>query len=161
MNNSSTTIGDTATIEHLASALPALSDLVDRLWHQQLTLPTSSGESIGGELERLMVLGATYTYWFRGEDAPGLTAPVTYGWVPAAEFREVMDDLLAAVSAPGALDGKLQTPAGPIAADEFARLLATGAVVHGRQLAAAMGRRFDADPAALTVLDPFAAAYAA
>jgi hypothetical protein len=152
------TTTDLSGIDHLAAVLPALSDLVDTMWHQQLDAPTASGTTVREELDRLMVLGATYTYWFRGEQPPELTAPVTYGWVPAAEFREVMDDLFAAVSAPGALDRTLTTAAGTVTASDFARAIAAGAVLHGRELAAAIGAHFDADPAALAALDPFAAA---
>ena len=90
-------------IEQLSYILPTCSSVVDRIQVMQMDDPTPCDKfTVHDILDHMMVLGGTFTYWFRGDDAPELKPPGVYGWVPAKEFREVMDDLLAAVTSPGA-----------------------------------------------------------
>ena len=100
-------------IEQLTYILPTVSSVVDRIQVMQMNDPTPCDNfTVHGILDHMMVLGATFTYWFRGEEAPELSPPGVYGWVPASEFREVMDDLLAAVKSPGAMERTIDSPVG-------------------------------------------------
>lgn len=145
-------------VQQLGAVLPSLSSQVDRMWHGQLEAPMPYGGSVHQALDRLMVMGATYTHWLRGEAAPTFTPPFVYGWVPAAEFREIMDDLLDAASEPGAQQRMLDTPMGTMNGAELTRVIVVGAVLAGRDLAVATGRTFDVDAQVMRTLDPFAAA---
>jgi hypothetical protein len=149
------------TIEQLRCATGALCDMVDRLWHQQLQLRTPSGHTVADELDQLMVLGATYTYQLRGDTAPEISPPAVYGWVPAAELREVMDDLVAAATSSGALENTVTTADGPMTGAEFVRLIVVGALLHGHELAASTGATFRPAPELTAAFDPFAAPVAA
>ena len=108
--------------EQLSSILPAVSALVDRIQVLQMNDPTPCDNfTVHGVLDHMMVLGGTFSYWFRGEDAPQLDPPGVYGWVPAGEFREVMGDLLDAVKSPGAMERTIDSPVGAMSGDQFAR----------------------------------------
>lgn len=145
----------------LSIVLDRLCGLVDSMWHQQLAAPTVTGVTVHELLDRMMIVAATHTYWLRGDGAPALDPPVTYGWVPAAEYREVMDDLCAAVMAPGATDQVVVTSGGEVHGGDLVRQLLVGALLHGWELAAAIGRRFDVPADVLVDIDPFAAVPAA
>jgi len=144
-------------IEQLSYILPRLNATVDRIQTMQMNDPTPCSEfTVHDVLNHMIVLGGSFTYWFRGEDAPELTAPAVYGWVPAAEFREVMDDLLDAVKSPGAMERLLTTPMGEMPGDTFARLVAFDGLVHGWDLASSTGQRFDVPPTVISAVDEFA-----
>lgn len=128
-------------IEQLSYILPTCSALVDRIQVMQMNDPTPCEEfTVHDVLDHMMVLGGTFTYMFRGEEAPELSAPGVYGWVPSKEFREVMDDLLDAVKSPGALDRTIESPVGAMDGDSFARLVAFDGLVHSWDLAVATGQ---------------------
>ena len=128
-------------IEQLSYILPTCSALVDRIQVMQMNNPTPCEEfTVHDVLDHMMVLGGTFTYMFRGEEAPELSAPGVYGWVPSKEFREVMDDLLDAVKSPGALERTIESPVGPMDGDSFARLVAFDGLVHSWDLAVATGQ---------------------
>ena len=144
-------------IDRLATVLPSLSSLVDRLWHGQLEHPVPNGGTVHQTLDRIIVMGTTYACWLRGRPATDCTAPMVYGWVPAAEFREVMDDLLAALGEPGMAEATLHTPMGTMTGAEVAHVILVGIVINGRALATATDRPFDVPPAVMAAVDPFAA----
>lgn len=141
--------------ERLATLLPRLSDFVDQLWHQQLELPVPGGATVHGTLDRLMVLGATYAQWLRRQEADALGPPSVYGWVPAAEFREVMADLLDAASRPGIDNEMIDTPTGRISGARLIDQIALGAALHGLDLAMATGRDFELPPSWRADVDAF------
>lgn len=146
------------TNDQLSGVLPPLCDVVDHLWHQQLAQPMPGGGTVHEALDRMMVLGATYTYLLRGEEVPELTPPTVYGWVPAAEFREVMEDLLDAAARPGSAERTIRTEAGDVSGDELIRRVAVGALLCGLELALATGRSFSPAVASRAAIDPFAVA---
>jgi uncharacterized protein (TIGR03086 family) len=128
-------------IEQLSYILPTCSSLVDRIAPMQMNDRTPCEHfTVHDVLDHMMVLGATFTSMFRGEEAPPVTPPAVYGWVPAAEFREVMDDLLDAVASPGALERTIQSPLGAMPGETFARLVAFDGLVHGWDLATSTGQ---------------------
>ncbi len=79
-----------------------------------------------------------------------------YGWVPAAEFREVMAELLDAVKSEGAMGRTLSTPMGEMPGETFARLVAFDGLMHGWDLASSTGQTFDVPPAVVASIDEFA-----
>lgn len=143
--------------EQLSYILPTVSSVVDRIQVMQMNDPTPCDKfTVHDILDHMMVLGGTFTYWFRGDDAPELKPPGVYGWVPAKEFREVMDDLLAAVKSPGALERTIESPMGAMSGESFARLVALDGLLHGWDLATATGQRFAVPPAVIDAVAAFA-----
>lgn len=146
-------------IEQLSYILPTCNAVVDRIDVMQMNDPTPCERfTVHDVLDHMMVLGATFTYLFRGEDAPTVSPPPVYGWVPAREFREVMGDLLEAVKSPGALERTIESPVGPMDGETFARLVAFDGLVHCWDLATATGQQFGLPPAVIASVDAFARA---
>lgn len=142
--------------EQLSYILPTLSDTVDLITVDQLDDPTPCSRfTVHDVLDHMIVLGGTFSYLFRGEDPPELTAPPVYGWVPSAELREVMDDLLAAVRSPGAMERTIAAPVGEMPGSTFARFVAFDGLVHGWDLATATGQRFEPPVAVIAEVDDF------
>ncbi len=144
-------------IDQLSYILPTVSATVDRIQTMQMNDPTPcSAFTVHDVLDHMIVLGGSFAYWFRGEEAPEVKAPGVYGWVPAAEFRKVMDGLLDAVKSPGAMDRVLSTPMGEMPGETFARLVAFDGLVHGWDLASSTGQTFEVPPAVISSVDEFA-----
>ena len=143
--------------EQLGYILPTLSATVDRIDIDQLNDPTPcSNFSVHDVLDHMIVLGGSFTYWFRGEDAPELKAPGVAGRVPAAEFREVMEGLLDAVKSSGAMERTISAPMGEMPGSVFARLVAFDGLVHGWDIASSTGSKFELPPAVIDSVDGFA-----
>jgi uncharacterized protein (TIGR03086 family) len=143
--------------EQLSYILPTLSATVDRIAAAQLDDPTPCSDfNVHDVLDHMIVLGASFTYWFRGEDAPELEAPEVSDRVPAAEFREVMDDLLDAVKSPGAMERTISAPMGEMPGSVFARLVAFDGLVHGWDLASSTGLKFELPTVVIDSVDGFA-----
>lgn len=144
----------TEQLEHL---LPTLNALVDRIEPEQLDNPTACAEfTVRDVLDHMIVLGGSFSYWFRGEEAPALAAPPADGTVPAARFRTTMDALLDAVRSPGALDRTISAPVGEMPGSTFARLVAFDGVIHGWDLASAAELDYEPAPAVVVAVDEFA-----
>ena len=143
--------------EQLASILPALTALVDRIQPAQLNSPTPCATfTVHDVLGHMIVLGGSFAYWFHGEDPPALNAPPAHGGVPADEFRKTMDDLLAAIESPGAMDRTISIPMGEMPGSTFARLVAFDGLIHGWDLASATGQPYDIPAAVIASVDTFA-----
>jgi uncharacterized protein (TIGR03086 family) len=83
-------------------------------------------------------------------------APAVYGWVPAAEFAESMNELVAAVGSPGAMERVIDSPLGAVDGATFCRFVALDGLVHGWDLATAVGARWDPPAAVIEAVDEFA-----
>jgi uncharacterized protein (TIGR03086 family) len=143
--------------EQLTYILPTLSAMVDRIQVMQMNDPTPCSEfTVHDVIDHMIVLGGTFSYWFRGEEAPELKPPGVYGWVPAAEFRKVMDDLLNAVQSPGAMERTITAPIGEMPGSTFARFVAFDGLIHGWDLASATGLEYEPPAALITSVDEFA-----
>ncbi len=143
--------------DQLAYILPTVSATVDRIQTMQMHDPTPCSEfNVHDVLNHMIVLGGTFAYWFRGEEAPELKPPAVYGWVPSAEFREVMDDLLEAVSSPGAMKRTMSTPMGEMPGATFARFVAFDGLIHGWDLASSTGQTFEVPREVISSVDEFA-----
>jgi uncharacterized protein (TIGR03086 family) len=127
--------------EQLSYILPTCSALVDRIQVTQMNDPTPCEKfTVHDVLDHMMVLGGSFAYLFRGEQPPELGPSEVDGRVPSTEFRTVMDELLAAVMSPGALERTIESPLGPMDGETFARLVAFDGLVHGWDLATATGQ---------------------
>lgn len=143
--------------EQLSRIIPALNETVGRIRPDQLDNPTPcKAFDVHDVLDHMMVLGATFTYQYRGETPPEISPPPVYGRVPVAEFREVMNDLLDAVTAPGALERTIRSPLGELPGDAFARFLALDGLVHGWDLAVSTGARIAVDDGVIDAVVEFA-----
>lgn len=143
--------------EQLAHILPALTTLVDRIEPRQLNDATPCDKfTVHDVLDHMIVLGGSFAYWFRGEEAPDLKAPPVYGVVPASEFRSAMDDLLAAARSAGAMERIITAPVGEMPGETFARFVAFDGLVHGWDLATATGLPYEPPAAVVEAVDEFA-----
>jgi uncharacterized protein (TIGR03086 family) len=143
--------------EQLSAIIPACCALVDHVQVMQMNDPTPCEKfTVHDVLDHMMVLGGTFTYLFRGEEAPELSPPGVYGWVPSKEFREVMDDLLDAINSPGALERTIESPLGTMDGETFARLVAVDGLVHSWDLATATGQRLELPPEVVEAVSAFA-----
>ncbi len=137
--------------------LPTLSALVERIQAEQLNDATPCTHfTVHDVLDHMIVLGSTFAHLFRGAEPPEVTAPAAGGLVPAEEFRQTMDDLLAAVKSPGAMERDIAAPVGDMDGETFARLAAFDGLVHGWDLATATGHRFEVPPCVIDAVDAFA-----
>lgn len=143
--------------EQLSTLLPRLATMVEHLDADQLYGPTPCRRfCVHDVIDHMIVLGGTFAYWFRGEKAPALTAPVEYGWVPKREFRATMEDLLDAVGSAGAMARTIDAPLGTLPGSTFARFVAFDGLIHGWDLASSTGQSWDPPPAVLSAVDDFA-----
>lgn len=146
-------------IEQLTHIVRALHTTVDRIEPGQLGDPTPCSEfTVHDVLDHMMVQGGSFTFGFRGEDAPELLPPPVYGRVPAAEFHAGVDDLLEAASSDGAMERTLTTPVGRISGDIAARFLAFDGLVHLCDLAIATGQQPEVPDEVVVAVDEFARA---
>jgi uncharacterized protein (TIGR03086 family) len=143
--------------EQLSHILPTLKDVVDGVHPRQLGDATACSEfKVRDVIDHMVVLGGSFAYMFRGEDAPEIGAPETLGWVPAREFRQTMDDLLDAVNSPGAMERTVSSPVGDMSGETFARFVAFDGLVHGWDLTAATGLTYAPPSAVVSAVDQFA-----
>lgn len=143
--------------EQLTHILPALSAMVERIQPTQLQNSTPCSEfTVHDVLDHMITLGGSFAYRFRGEEAPESNAPPVYGWVPAAEFRQAMDDLLNAVMSPGAMERTISAPVGEMPGSTFAQFVAFDGLIHGWDLASATGLDYELPPAVIASVDEFA-----
>ena len=143
--------------DQLSYILPALSSLVGQIDPAQLDHPTPCAEfTVNGVLDHMIVLGGSFAYWFRGEEAPEITPPPVNGSVPAAEFRATMDALLGAVKSPGAQERMISAPIGDMPGEVFARLVAFDGLIHGWDMATAAGLSFEIPGCVIDAVDQFA-----
>ena len=143
--------------DQLRYVLPAFSSMVDRVQPGQLDNPTPCSEfTVRDLLDHFIVLGGSFGYWFRGEEAPELTAPAANGSVPAAEVREVLDGVLEAAKSPGAMDRTISAPVGDMPGSTCARFVAFDCLVHSWDLASATGLEVEVPAALIASVDDFA-----
>ena len=142
--------------DQLEQIVPTLNALVGRIDAAQLNDPTPCSRfTVHDVLDHMIVLGGTFAYWFRGEDAPAIMAPPVYGRVPAAEFTQAMNDLLAATRSPGAMDRVIAAPVGEMPGSEFARFVAFDGTLHGWDLATATGLSYELPADVVDAVDEF------
>lgn len=150
---------DIPPVEQLETVMPLVTRVVDRIAGMQMHDPTPCADfNVHGVLNHMFVGGGTFAHLFRGEQPPEIEPPAVYGWVPTAEFRAAMEDLVDAIRSPGALERTIATPVGDLPGDTFARFVAVDALIHGWDLARATGQPYDPPEEIVQVIDRFARA---
>lgn len=137
---------------------PHLGGVVAAIRPDQLDTPTPCDDfTVRGVLEH-MISGATaFAAAFRGQAPPDPDLSD-----PLGTFGDVLGDLVAAISVPGALDQTVAAPFGDVPGETFARFVVLDGIVHGWDLAIATGQPYappeelvaEADAFAHQALDP-------
>jgi len=145
--------------DQLSYIVPTLTALVDRIEPDQLNDATPCEQfTVHDVLDHMFVVGSTFAYSFRGEQAPEIKPPPVYGRVPAAELRVAMNDLLEAVKSPGATERTISAPFGDVPGEVFARFVAFDGLIHCWDLATATGLTFELPSGVIDAVDQFARA---
>ncbi len=144
-------------IEQLETIVPELIATVDHILLGQLEDPTPCADfDVHAVIDHMIVGGTTFAALFRGESPGVVEPPVVDGGVPAAEFREAMEQLVDAVRSPGALERTIPAPFGEVPGETFARFVALDGLVHGWDLARATGRPWTPPAEVVEAVDEFA-----
>jgi len=119
---------------------PHLGGVVTGITPDQLGNPTPCANfTVRGVLEHMLAGATAFAAAYRGEQSP--VEPDLAD--PLGSFGPVLDDLVAAVTAPGALDRTIQAPFGELAGGTFARFVVLDGLVHGWDLATATGQPYE------------------
>jgi uncharacterized protein (TIGR03086 family) len=139
-------------LTQLGQVGPLLAGVVATITVEQLNRPTPCAEfSVRGVLEHMIGGATVFAAAYRGQNPaePDVTD------VPAG-FGPALDDLAAAMSAPGALDRTITAPFGEVPGDTFARFVVLDGLVHGWDLATATGQPYDPPAELVAEVDGFA-----
>jgi uncharacterized protein (TIGR03086 family) len=112
---------------------PHLDGVVTGITPDQLGNPTPCAKfTVRAVLEHMIAGGTAFAAAYRSEQPPEPDLAD-----PLGSFGPVLGDLVAAITAPGALDQTIQAPFGEVAGDTFARFVVLDGLVHGWDLATA------------------------
>ena len=127
-----------------------LAEVVGGVDPSDLDLPTPCEDfTVRGVLEHMLTGATAFAAAFRGDAAgdPDLSDPL-------GTFGPTLGALGAAVNAPGALDGTIASPFGPMPGEQFARFVVLDGLAHGWDLAQATGQPYvPADELVTSVAD--------
>lgn len=131
---------------------PPLGAVVAGITSEQLDAPTPCAKfTVRGVLEHMISGAAIFAAAYRGEEPvePDLRDPL-------GSFGPALGDLVAAISALGALNRTVDGPFGEVPGDVFARFVALDGLVHGWDLATATGQAYEPPDALVAAADAFA-----
>jgi len=127
-------------LEQLDQLGPALATVVEAIRPEQLDEPTPCASfTVRGVLTHMIGGAGAFAAAFRGQPAPTASEPDDV----LAAFGPALGDLVAAISAPGALDRTIAAPFGEVPGETFARFVVLDGLVHGWDLATATGQLYD------------------
>jgi uncharacterized protein (TIGR03086 family) len=139
-------------LTQLGQLAPLLGNVVGRITPDQLDQPTPCAEfTVRGVLEHMIGGATTFAAAYRGETP----AEPDLGDV-LADFGPTLEDLGAAISAPGALDKTVAAPFGEVPGETFARFVVLDGLVHGWDMATATGQAYDPSDELVTAVSAFA-----
>jgi uncharacterized protein (TIGR03086 family) len=144
--------GPMDALTQFAQLGPALGGVIGTIGPDDLDAPTLATQlTVRGVLEHMIAGGTMFAAAYRGvaPTAPDLRDPI-------AGIQRTLGDLGAAVSAPGALERTIESPFGTMDGESFARYVVLDGLVHGWDLATALGREFDPPPAVVAAAMEFA-----
>lgn len=142
--------------EQLSMIIPMLKGVANRIRSDQLGAVTPCADfDVAGVLGHMTGLASGFAPMFRGEE-PAPVGPSPSDASATDQFNHAMDELLGAVTSPGALDRTIQTPGGPMPGAVFARLVAFDGLVHGWDLACATRQAWEPPEQLVTEVDSFA-----
>lgn len=139
--------------DQLDAIVPMLNDLVRELDDSRLGASTPCASFDVRQVLEHMIGGATmFAGAFRGLE-PG-AAPSTDDVVEA--FQQAMAELQASMRAPGAMERTIAAPFGEVPGETFARFVALDGLVHGWDIATAIGQSYDPPAEVVREADAFA-----
>ena len=142
--------------EQLSMIIPMLKGVADRIREDQFGAVTPCADfDVAGVLGHMTGLASGFAPMFRGEE-PALDSSPPADTSATDQFNHAMDELLAAVTSPGALERTIQTPGGPMPGAVFARLVAFDGLVHGWDLASATQQDWQPPEQLVSEVDTFA-----
>ena len=142
--------------EQLSTIIPMLKGVADRIREDQLAAATPCADfDVSGVLGHMTGLASGFAPMFRGEEPSQDSSPPS-DTSATNQFNHALDDLLAAVTSPGALERTIQTPGGPMPGAVFARLVAFDGLVHGWDLATATQQDWQPPEQLVSEVDTFA-----
>lgn len=131
---------------------PALGEVIAGIRPDQLDDPTPCAEfTVRGVLEHMIVGATAFAAAYRGDEA---REPDTAD--PIAGIESALGELVAAISAPGALDRTVATPFGELDGATFARFIVLDGLVHGWDIAVATGQPYDPPADLVAAVEAFA-----
>ena len=139
-------------ITQLEQLGPHLGGVVAGITPDQLDNPTPCADyDVRGVLEHMIGGATAFAAAYRGEAPadPDVSDPL-------GSFGPVLGDLVAAISAPGALDQTVAAPFGDVPGETFARFVALDGLVHGWDMATATGQAYDPPDELVAAADAFA-----
>ena len=131
---------------------PHLGGVVAGITPDQLDNPTPCDDfTVRGVLEHMIGGATAFAAAYRGEAPkdPDLSDPL-------GGFGPVLGDLVAAITAPGALDQTVAAPFGEVPGETFARFVVLDGLVHGWDMATATGQPYDPPDELVAAADAFA-----
>jgi uncharacterized protein (TIGR03086 family) len=153
------TRGDTimGPLEQLDELEPLLGQVTSAITPADLDAPTPcTNFAVRGVLGH-MIGGATlFAAAFRGESPPAVPAGAAEGPDVVARAQDALTGLMGAIRSPGALDRTIAAPFGEMPGDAFARFVVLDGLVHGWDLATAIGQTYAPSDALVAEADAFA-----
>jgi uncharacterized protein (TIGR03086 family) len=139
-------------IAQLEQLGPHLGAVVAGITPEQLDNRTPCDDfTVRGVLEHMIGGATAFAAAYRGETAP---EPDLHD--PLGSFEPALGGLVAAMTAPGALDRTVEAPFGEVAGDTFARFVVLDGLVHGWDLATATAQAYEPPEALIAAADAFA-----
>jgi uncharacterized protein (TIGR03086 family) len=131
---------------------PHLGGVVAGITPADLDNPTPCDDfTVRGVLEHMIGGATAFAAAYRGE--PPQEADVSD---PLGGFAPVLGDLVAAMTAPGALDRTVAAPFGEVPGETFARFVVLDGLVHGWDMATATGQAYEPPDELVAAADVFA-----
>jgi uncharacterized protein (TIGR03086 family) len=141
-------------LEQLDELGPVLGGVVAEISHDQLDEPTPCTQfTVRGVLEHMIAGATSFSAAFRGGTAPPSGSNPTD---PVAAFGQAMTGLVDAMHSPQALDRTVAAPFGDVPGQAFARFVVLDGLVHGWDLATAIGQPYQPPEALVAAVDIFA-----
>jgi uncharacterized protein (TIGR03086 family) len=139
-------------ITQLEQLGPHLGAVVANIRPDQLNDPTPCAEfDVRGVLEHMIAGATAFAAAYRG--AEPVEADLRD---PLRSFGPALGDLVAAMTAPGALDRTVRAPFGELPGGTFARFVVLDGLVHGWDLATATGQTYEPPNELVAAADAFA-----
>jgi uncharacterized protein (TIGR03086 family) len=142
-------------LEQLDQLGPVLAGVVAQIGPSQLNEPTPCTKfTVRGVLEHMIAGATSFAAAFRGESPPPVDSNGPTD--PIAGFGQAMSGLADAMNSPGALDRTIVAPFGDVPGQAFARFVVLDGLVHGWDLATAIGEPYQPPDALIAAVDTFA-----
>lgn len=148
---------DMGPLQQLDELEPLLGQIASGISPDDLDRPTPCASfTVRGVLGH-MIGGATqFAAAFRGETPPDVPADVAEGPDVVARAGSALAGLTSAIRSPGALDRTVAAPFGEMPGEAFARFVVLDGLVHGWDLATAMGQTYEPSDQLVAAVDAFA-----